>query len=70
LRRDDAELVALVEELLAAVQDGPRAQRERPLARLLSLRTPIAVTRWRTLRDHPDPLVAERVRQTLSTSGL
>jgi hypothetical protein len=70
LRRDDAELVALVEELLAAVQDGPAAQRERPLARLLSLRTPLAVTRWRTLRDHPDPLVAERVRQTLSTSGL
>jgi hypothetical protein len=70
LHRDDARLAALVEQLIAEVRHGPREQRERPLGLLLSLRAPAAVERWHTLVNHPDPLVFERVRQTLWSSGL
>lgn len=70
LRRNDSQLAALVEQLIAEVRDGPPEQRERPLALLLSLRAPIAVDRWRTLVNHPDPLVAERVKEALWSSGL
>ena len=65
LRRDDAQFVALVDRLIAEVRDGPPEQRERPLGFLLSLRAPAAIDKWRTLVNHPDPLVAERVRQSL-----
>jgi hypothetical protein len=70
LRRDDAQLAVLVERLIAEVRDGPPEKRERPLALLLSLRAPMAVDRWRTLVNDADPLVSERVRQSLSESGL
>ena len=69
LRRDDNALDALVRRLLAQVLDGPRDQRERPLSLLLSLRADMAVDRWRTLVSHPDPLVAQRARQSLGASG-
>ncbi|MDT7604488.1 MAG: hypothetical protein QOF61_2485 [Acidobacteriota bacterium] len=69
LRRDDAQLAALVERFVAEVRDGPPEQRERPLKLLLSLRAPLAVERWRTLVDHPDPVVAGRVRQSLPSGG-
>ncbi len=69
LRRDDAQLDALVEQLMADVRYGPPEQRERPLRLLLSLRAPAAIDRWRTLVDHLDPLVFERVRQSLWSSG-
>jgi len=65
LRRDDAGLAALVEQLIAEVRHGPREQRERPLSLLLTLRAPAAIDRWRTLMNHADPAVAERVRQAL-----
>jgi len=66
LRRDDAVLDELVADLVAEVRGGPPALRERPLSILLALRAPAAVARWRALVTHPDPLVAERVRQTLA----
>src|SRR5262249_5530931 len=69
LRRGDAQLAELVDRLIAQVRHGPREQRERPLRLLLSLRAPLAVDRWRTLVDHPDPLVSERVRESLWRSG-
>jgi hypothetical protein len=65
LFRDDARLAALVERLIEQVRDGPPDQRERPLALLLALRAPVAVERWRTLENHPDPLVARRVQIAL-----
>jgi hypothetical protein len=65
LRRDDAKLDVLVEELVDKVFHGPREDRERPLALLLTLRAPPAINRWRALVDHADPVVAERVRQAL-----
>jgi hypothetical protein len=65
LRRDDAQLSALVDQLVDEVRHGPREQRERPLALLLTLRAPVAVGRWRALLDHADPVVVARVRQAL-----
>jgi hypothetical protein len=65
LRRDDAALAALVDRLVDEVRSGPREKREVPLRRLLGLRAPLAVERWRGLAAHPDPLVAERVRSIL-----
>jgi hypothetical protein len=70
LRRDDTQLAALAKQLIAEVRDGPREKRERQLALLLSLRARIAVDRWRTLVNHPDPLVVERVKEALWSSGL
>ncbi len=63
LRRDEARLIALVDQLMAEVISGKPEQRERPLRSLLSLRVPLAVDRWRQLVNHPDPLVAQRVAQ-------
>lgn len=68
LRRDDARLAALVEQLIAEVLHGPVEQRERPLQLLLALRAPAAIDQWRSLVDHDDPLVAERARQSLGNS--
>ena len=65
LRRDDAQLAALVDQLVDDVRHGPRDQRERPLTLLLALRAPLAVSRWRALLDHADPVVVARVRQAL-----
>jgi hypothetical protein len=65
LRRDDIELRALVDRLVEGVRHGPREERERPLRQLLTLRAPLAVERWSRLADHPEPLVAERVRSVL-----
>jgi hypothetical protein len=70
LRRDDAQLAALVDRLIAEVRHGPQEQRERPLSLLVAMRNPAAVVRWRTLVNHPDPLVFERVRDSLQRSGL
>ena len=67
LRRDDAQLAALVDQLIAEVRHRPRDRGERPLELLLTLRASVAVDRWRTLIDHPDPAVAERVRQSLAS---
>ena len=65
LRRDDAQLSALVDKLVDEVRHGPREYRERPLALLLTLRAPVAIVRWRALMDHADPVVGQRVRQAL-----
>jgi hypothetical protein len=71
IRRDDVEFAALVRELIVRVRQGPREQRERPLAFLLATRAPMAVELWQTLLDHPDPIVSERVRNALQlTAGL
>ncbi len=67
LRRDDDALVALVEELIRQVRNGPAETRSQTVSTLLSLRAPPAKERWRTLADHPDPGIAERVRSALPT---
>jgi hypothetical protein len=67
LRRDDAQLVSLIDQLVDEVRAG-RERREHALALLLTLRAPPAVRRWRTLQAHPDAVVAERVRHALSVA--
>jgi hypothetical protein len=69
LRRDDPDLVELVDDHLAQVVDGPVEHRERSLGILLALRSPVAVERWRVLADHPDEAVSERARWSLLHAG-
>jgi hypothetical protein len=66
LRRDDAQLAALVDRLIRDVRHGPAEAREWPLRMLLSMRAKAAVERWERLVDHPSKQVSDRVRQTLS----
>jgi hypothetical protein len=63
--RDDAALAALVADLLDRVMNGPAAERERPLALLLSLRT-TARAQIEALAKHPDETVADRARRALT----
>lgn len=65
VKRDDARLAAIVKEFVNDIRHGPREQRERPLSLVLTLRAPVAVEIWKSLVDHPDPTVGERVRQAL-----
>jgi hypothetical protein len=65
VKRDDARLAAIVKELVDNIRHGPREQRERPLSLVLTLRAPASVEVWKSLVDHPDPTVGERVRQAL-----
>lgn len=67
LVRDEAALAALVDRLVDDVERGPPEKREPALSRLLALRTPIAVERWRRLATHREPMVAERVRGFLAS---
>jgi hypothetical protein len=69
LRRDDAALGILIYQLIAQIRDGAPEQRPKRLDLLLALRAPAAVNRWRALVNHPDPAVAQRVRQSLSKHG-
>ncbi|MEA2943322.1 MAG: hypothetical protein QOD09_3851 [Bradyrhizobium sp.] len=69
LRRDDAALGILIDQLVAQIRDGAPEQRPKRLDLLLALRAPAAVNRWRALVNHPDPAVAQRVRQSLSKHG-
>jgi hypothetical protein len=63
LHRDDEQLTALVRDLISQVRYGPREKREGPLSLLLTLRAPLAVDLWRSLLNHSDPVVVERVRR-------
>ena len=65
LRRDDAELAALADELKDAVLHGPAAERERPFGLLLSMRTP-ARAQIETLTRQTDQAVADRARRALA----
>jgi hypothetical protein len=65
LRRDDEALGALAIQLAAQVREGPPAERERPLARLLAMRS-AARPQLESLVDAPDPSVAMRVRAVLA----
>ncbi len=65
VRRDDVALVALVDRLVDEVFHGEPGIRERALERVTSLRTRIAVERWRALAAHPDASVAARVAPAL-----
>lgn len=69
IRRDDTRLAALVNELIERVRQGPPEQREEPLSLVLALRAPMAVELWKTLVDHSDPTVAERVHQALKLAN-
>jgi hypothetical protein len=65
LARHDDVLEALVARLFAEVMEGPPAQRERPLALLLSLRS-LAQPQIEALTRHPDSPVAGRARHALA----
>ena len=65
IKRDDARLAAIVKELVDNVRHGPPEKRERPLSLVVTLRAPASVEVWKSLVDHPNPTVAERVRQAL-----
>jgi hypothetical protein len=67
LRRDDAALEALAARLRDEVMHGPLAERERPLALLLSMRSR-ARAQIGELTGHPDPNVSNRARQALALS--
>jgi hypothetical protein len=68
LRRDDAAPAALAARLLDEVAHGPLEARERPLSRLLAMRSGARV-QIESLTRRPDPWVAERARQALAAPG-
>jgi hypothetical protein len=68
LRRDDRTLEALIARLAADLREGRDpliASRERTLAQLVALRSPLALPHLESLEDHPDPLIRNRVAKAL-----
>ncbi len=68
LRRDDEQLSELAAELLETVTHGPIAERERPLALLLSMRR-AARAEIEALTRHADQAVADRARRALALAS-
>ncbi len=70
VRRDDTMVEALVARLAAEVRANQTAnvsaEREQTVAKLASLRNPMAIKYLRSLSDHPDPVVKMYVERALA----